>query len=326
MRILILGGAGFVGRRFSRRLANEGHEIWVVDNLISGLLPKHWAFPPENWSRFHFAEADCRDYFKEHRASEWDLIIHCAAIVGGRLNIEHDPLAVATDLSIDAEMFSWAVRSKPLPKVIYFSSSAVYPLELQTRQSHCALAEPLVNFKGNRISFPDRTYGWAKLSGEYLAQFAHDVYGLSTSIYRPFGGYGEDQDFNYPFPSIIRRVLNREDPIIVWGSGDQQRDFIYIEDIVDAVLHTYDKLSAGEALNLGTGVGTSFRELADAARDLLDVRSSIGNDASKPEGVFSRVADVHRLSQYWRYAGPLVHGISKVADFMKKQGLTGKAA
>ena len=81
-------------------------------------------------------------------------------------------------------------------------------------------------------------------------------------------------------------MLNREDPIIVWGSGDQQRDFIYIEDVVDAVLHTYNKLLPGEALNFGTGVGTSFRELADAAREILDVRSSIGNDASKPEGVF----------------------------------------
>ena len=317
MNVLITGGAGFVGRRFARRLLDNDFEVTVVDNLVAGQYPEQWAFQPKSRAKLTFVENDCREYFKLHVAHEFDLIIHCAAIVGGRLKIDGDPLAVATDLSIDAEFFNWAVRLQPAPKVIYFSSSAVYPTELQTRQCHCALSEALVNFDTRRISMPDMSYGWAKLSGEYLAKFAAEHYGLDVAIYRPFGGYGEDQSFDYPFPSIIKRILDNEDPIVVWGSGDQQRDFIYIEDIVDAVLQTQGLLRSAEPLNLGTGIGISFRELADIARDVLQTGGSITNDASKPEGVFSRVADTAKLFEMYKPTTTLTDGIRRVAAYMR---------
>ena len=180
MRILILGGAGFVGRRFSRRLSNDGHQIWIVDNLISGLLPSTGRSRRRTGARFissrptagiisriarrqrvgpdHSLRGNRRRAF-EHRSM---------------IRLPSRPICRSTRKCFPGRC------EQAMPKVIYFSSSAVYPLELQTRQSHCALAEPLVNFKANRISFPDRTYGWAKLSGEYLAQFAHDVYGLNV--------------------------------------------------------------------------------------------------------------------------------------------------
>ena len=321
MRVAIFGGAGFVGRRFARRLANQGHEVWVVDNLVAGLHPGQWAFPPSIWDKFHFVEKDCRDFFQWNDADAYDLIIHCAAIVGGRLKIDGDPLAVATDLSIDAEMFNWVVRAQRKPKVIYFSSSAVYPTELQTKNCHCHLSEALVNFDGNRVSLPDKTYGWVKMSGEYLAKFAYESYDLHTVIYRPFGGYGEDQDFNYPFPSIIRRILNKEDPVVVWGSGEQRRDFIYIEDVIDAVLGSYETLHADTPLNLGTGYGTSFLELAQMACDVLDYDAALANDPTKPEGVFSRVADASKLQQRNIPQTMLHTGIKKVADFLRKPKL-----
>ena len=99
-----------------------------------------------------------RNWFKHKRnhASNFDLVIHCAAIVGGRLNIDGDPLAVATDLSIDAELYNWIVRGKFLPKLIYFSSSAAYPVELQTKTCNCDLAETHLSFSSSRISMPDR--------------------------------------------------------------------------------------------------------------------------------------------------------------------------
>ena len=81
---------------------------------------------------------------------------------------------------------------------------------------------------------------------------------MSDSDYRPFSGYGEDQSFDYPFPSLIRRVLNKEAPITIWGSGDQCRDFIHIDDIVEAVMQTKDVLKPGEVLNLGSGVSDEF--------------------------------------------------------------------
>ena len=232
MRILISGFAGFIGRHFAKRLYAEGHEITGVDNFCGAHYSKPWW---HEWLdhkaklQHRFYSYDIREYIKGHWPSEFDLVIHCAAIVGGRLKIDGDPLAVATDLSIDSDLFNWIVRGEKRPQLIYFSSSAVYPLELQVQNCRCDLSESLTNFDTMRIGRPDQTYGWAKLSGEYLAKLAAEKYGLDVKVFRPFGGYGSGQGADYPFESILKRVLMREDPITVWGSGDQERDFIHVE-------------------------------------------------------------------------------------------------
>lgn len=323
MRVAVLGGAGFVGRHFVNRfLETDDNEVVVLDNLSSGLPLDQWAFQPRYPDRLTFKQLDVRTAFRDKKfiASDFSLIIHCAAIVGGRLNIENNPLLVGTDLAIDADFFDWVTRPKAfLPKVIYFSSSAVYPNELQMRERHCHLFEHLQTFLSSRIGIPDMTYGWVKLTGEYLAKFAVEHYGLDVKIYRPFGGYGEDQDFNYPFPSIVRRVLEKQDPIVVWGSGEQQRDFIHIDDVVDGVLSTMNLLKPGEVLNLGNGVPVSFRQLAEVACKMLDHRAKIVCDTSKPEGVFSRVADTYKMKTMFEPKVWLEQGIQRVADHLQKK-------
>lgn len=310
MRVLVTGGCGFVGRHFAKRLVADKHDVMLVDDLSSGIAPLDWI----EMGALDFEQRDVRKWFKSATSDEFDLVIHCAAIVGGRLKIDGDPLAVATDLAIDSMFFDWVVRAKKKPKVVYFSSSAVYPLRHQTKEFHCELYEGLVNFLGQSVDLPDQTYGWVKLNGEYLAKFAAEHYGLDVAIYRPFGGYGEDQSFDYPFPSIIRRIVGGENPVTVWGSGDQRRDFIHIDDIVNGVLSTMYDLCPAEPLNLGTGTGYSFRELARIASDVLKIPVDIVNDASKPEGVFSRVAGVTKLKRFgWKPRVTLEEGIRRVA-------------
>ena len=193
-RALITGGCGFVGRHFARRLLDDGWHVTVIDDLSSGLQPTDWQFLPIWWWL-----DDLRSIIEDVDQNVFELIIHCAAVVGGRLKIDGDPLAVATDLAIDSDFFNWVVKAKNRPKVIYFSSSAVYPTELQERKSHAKLAEHLVTFRHFRVGIPDMTYGWAKLTGELLAKHAVEKYDADVVIYRPFSGYGEDQSFDYPF-------------------------------------------------------------------------------------------------------------------------------
>jgi nucleoside-diphosphate-sugar epimerase len=319
-RALITGGCGFVGRHFATHLLDDGWHVTVVDDLSAGIIPSGWAFKsqfqPAIYASFSFHDTDVRAFFKTASPAQYDLIIHCAAVVGGRLVIEGDPLRVATDLAIDAEFFNWLARhtDPSKPKVVYFSSSAVYPVCLQGEQNHTALAEALVTFDALRIGMPDMTYGWAKLSGEYLAQFAARQYGIDVVIYRPFSGYGEDQSADYPFPSIVKRVVEKQDPVTVWGSGNQVRDFIHIDDVVDAVLSTMGNLKPGEALNLGSGVPVSFAELARTAFHIVnDYDCALHRDTTKPEGVFYRVADTYKFSRLYTLKISLEEGIRRVA-------------
>jgi GDP-L-fucose synthase len=212
-------------------------------------------------------------------------------MVGGREMIEHNPLAVAEDLSIDAEYWRWA-RSAAPAKTICFSSSAAYPISLQRRDGYQLLREDMINFDSN-IGMPDMSYGWAKMTHEYLAQLAYSCHGLKSVTYRPFSGYGDDQDLAYPFPSICKRAIANagNERLTVWGTGDQMRDFIHIDDCVRGVLQTMDKIENGAAVNLSTGILTSFKQFASEAARLVGYTPEVTGTSTKPEGVFARGGD-----------------------------------
>lgn len=324
MKALVTGGCGFVGRRLVKKCFALGYDVDVVDDLSTGLHPAEWPdvvkLTADEFSRLGFHHMDARKFFNLlQMPSAYDLVFHCAAVVGGRKTIDGQPLYVATDLSIDAEFFNW-VMGDPPRKVIYFSSSAVYPVELQSAMANCALNEALVNFTTTRFSFPDATYGWSKLTGEYLMQVAVRA-GLDCVAYRPFSGYGEDQDFTYPFPSVVRRVARRDKKIILWGSGDQSRDFIHIDDVVEAVFASCTKMKPGAVLNLGTGIGTSFKQLAKTAKKVLNHSAPVQVDEDQPAGVFARVADVYKMLKFYTPTITLEEGIARVADYQKRNGL-----
>lgn len=293
-KILITGGAGFVGRHFCRRFLEQGDQVLCVDNVAEhtgGIDPATgWPlFDPRDYETFRFRREDCRTLFERVKDDDFDYVLHLAAMVGGRMMIEHNPLAVADDLAIDAMYWQWAKETRP-KKTLYFSSSAAYPIKFQTKNNYVLLSEDMIDF-GTDIGMPDMTYGWAKLTGEYLGRLAYEKHGLHSVVYRPFSGYGEDQDDNYPFPAICKRVLKHrgENRLVVWGSGDQMRDFIHIEDCVDGVLQTMDTIDDGDAVNLSTGILTSFKQLlGEIAAGALGFSPEVVGMSDKPEGVFAR--------------------------------------
>ena len=300
---LVTGGAGFVGRHLTKKLLNQGWKVTVVDPIVDGtggIEPENiWPlFEPRDFSEFSFRKVDCRDYFKINQNCEFDYIFHLAAVVGGRLTIENNPLAVATDLAIDSDMWNWVKNTKET-KVINFSSSAAYPVTLQKDlNSIIYLNEEMIDFKQN-LGMPDLTYGWAKLTSEYLGRVAWEKYGVKNVAYRPFSGYGSDQDLSYPFPSICKRAIdnNNSNEFVVWGSGKQARDFIHIDDCVEGIYVTMDKINDGSAVNLSTGKATNFLEFAEVATSLVGYHPRIVGDTSKPEGVQTRVGDTKKQSE-----------------------------
>lgn len=279
MKILITGSDGFVGRHFQAALAE--HDLTLID-IKSG--------------------TDARDFFRRDD-TRYDLVIHLAAVVGGRLKIEGEPLSVAVDLSIDAEMFGWALRTKP-GRIVYFSSSAAYPIGLQVRGSKHRLAESDIDLSDARS--PDLTYGWSKLTGEILASHA-EAAGVRVHVFRPFSGYGADQDLDYPFPSFVARASRGDDPFEVWGDGQQVRDWIHIDDIVGGVLAAIDADIPGP-VNLGHGRATSFDELA---RLVAGDGVRIDHKVAAPTGVQYRVCDPTKMLSFYRPKISLEQGIEE---------------
>lgn len=298
-RVLITGGAGFVGRHFVRHFLDHGHHVVCVDNIVpltGGIDPASgWPlFDPRDYDQFEFVNQDCRDYFAANGRTHFDLALHLAAMVGGREMIENNPLSVAEDLAIDSMYWSWAARARP-DKTICFSSSAAYPIKYQRQDGYKLLTEDMISF-GSDIGMPDMSYGWAKLTNEYLATLAFEKYGLKSVTYRPFSGYGEDQDAAYPFVSICKRVLSNigAPTLQVWGTGDQMRDFIHISDCVAGVIGTMDAVEDGSAINLSTGILTSFKQFAAMAAQLAGYSPTVVGNSVKPEGVFARGGDTSR--------------------------------
>lgn len=333
---LVTGACGFVGRNLVKRLLSTSSDfIVMVDDLSTGTPPETWLPAKELQGaaggerigeRILYFKQDCRAFFQRwYQDADWMKkatgidgaafhdVFHFAAIVGGRSKIEGDPMMVALDLAIDAEFFYWITRFKP-KRVLFPSSSAAYPIDLQTDGAAIALAESDINFA--KMGQPDMTYGWSKLTGEFLAQIAAKNYGISVACVRPFSGYGEDQDLTYPTPAIAARAARKENPFEVWGTGYQGRDFVHIDDCIDCILMAMDNIHDGSAINIGQGKLTSFRELIQIFTSFAGYTPEIKALTDKPMGVHSRYANMDHVANTfgWKAKISIEEGMRRVYD------------
>ena len=301
VKALVTGHRGFVGRHMKAALEARGYEV-VGRDIANGI--------------------DCREYFRisDHH---YDLVVHCAAVVGGRTMIDGAPLELAVeDLTIDAEMFRWAMRTHP-GRIVYFSSSAAYPIGLQSAGAHRPLNEDDIPTNDIYFGVPDQTYGWVKLTGERLAVEANKA-GIRTHVFRPFSGYGSDQDESYPFPAIIRRALNHPPgaPFKVWGSPVSTRDWVHIDDVVACVLAAIDADDIGP-MNICSGRATSFRELAELAMQAAGTWGEVVGDESQPMGVMHRVGNpwrmTHCVGNYAKLTS-IIEGVARGVNEMIARG------
>lgn len=344
-RSLVTGGCGFVGRHLVGRLLEMGHEVWIIDDLSTGLHPTSWLRQPgqtdgsprvltfpgargcvkfirEDVAVFMLGQLGTIDKPDRVRLPPFDYVFALASIVGGRSKIDGDPLGVGIDLAIDALFFQWLARNRNnVGRVLYASSSAAYPINLQTASGHIALREDMIDFRSGNLGQPDMTYGWSKLTGEYLSHLAASRYGISVACIRPFSGYGEDQDLSYPVPAIAFRVARGDDPVVVWGSGEQGRDFVHIEDCITAMILAVQRIHNGSGVNIGTGRLTTFLEVARLFAHLDGRNPEIKPQIDKPAGVQSRYCDPSRMEQVlqWKPSISLEDGFRRVLEAARER-------
>ena len=322
---LVTGGCGFVGRHLVKKLLDEGSEVWIIDNLFSGKHPDEW-LAEKYKAKVHFIREDLVAFLKsEPELPKFEEVYHLAAVVGGRaVLIEQNPMFVAYDQAIDSAFFTWAVKNREkIARLLYVSSSVAYPNKMQSREANgrIAMKEEFLDMRNplGEVGLPESIYGWIKINGEYLAGVAAKKYKMSVVCARPFSGYGEDQDLSYPIPSIASRAVKREDPLVIWGSGNQSRDFVYVEDFVDALCLIIKKIHDGRGVNIGLGQATSFKEVAQIMAELEGYSPKIQPLSDMVEGSFTVLADPSFLKSLgWQPKYSVRDGFKKVLDKVRK--------
>ncbi len=285
-RVLVTGGASFIGSHLVDALVVQGASVRIVDNLSSGKLSHIQKHIDQNAVEWIFGDLlDPEIVAKSVAGSQ--IVFHLAADHGGRGYVDLKQAECSTNLILDGLIFRACHRAS-VEKVVYASSGCVYPNYLQTNPAEEKyLAEDMVGPPYES----DNLYGWAKLMGELTLKAYHQQYGLKSASCRYFTVYGPRGKENHAVIAMIARAFIRENPFEIWGTGEQIRNWTYVEDIVSGTLLAAEKIEDASAINLGT------MERIRVARAAKMVCEFSGHDPSfkflpdMPTGPLNRVAD-----------------------------------
>ncbi len=312
--VLVTGGASFIGSHLVDKLVELEADVTVVDNFSSGKMENlsqslssiRVVQMDLEWSRLE----DIVKVFEGH-----EVVFHLAATHGGRGYIHTHPADVCSNFAIDHHVFEACLRAD-VERVVMASSACVYPPKLQkTAGSDYLLREDDTNpFKLDEPLSADIEYGWAKLMGEMQLIAFIKQYGMKGCILRFVTAYGPRENETHAVIALIYKAFEKMDPYVIWGSGEQERDFTYVSDIVDGTILAAEKVTDGTPINLGTGVRYKIKDVAAKIFDIMGWRPKrIVFDTSKPEGVASRALDISRAKNLlgWTPKVDLEEGLRK---------------
>ncbi|MBN1429580.1 MAG: NAD-dependent epimerase/dehydratase family protein [Anaerolineae bacterium] len=287
MRVLVTGGAGFLGSALSNRLVNDGHEVRVIDNLVAG-------DPARLDPRVLFERGDVADIPKL-----WTLLqnVTCVYHLAARVSVpesikyprDYNHVNVGGTVSIME-----AMRDAGVQRVVLASSGAVYGEQT---------SQPLFE---DMIPNPDSPYAVSKLAAETYVRTIGGLWGIETVSLRIFNAYGPNQQLPASHAPAIPRLLKSAQSgasLVIFDTGEQTRDFIYIDDVVEALVAASTAPDVNrQVINVGSGVETSLNELVKCIEQVTGREIDPLYSTGQPGGVGRMQADLTRAKTLLSFA------------------------
>ncbi|MCC6077505.1 NAD-dependent epimerase/dehydratase family protein [Pseudomonas sp. GCM10022188] len=292
-RILVTGGAGFIGSHLADALLARGHAVRVLDNLSSGRRANLALDHP----RLELVVGDVADPAVVRRAlTGCTAVAHLAAVASVQASVE-DPVATHRSNFIGTLSLCEAMREQGVRRVLFASSAAVYG----QNGEGTAIDE-------DTIKAPLTPYAVDKLASEHYLDFYRRQHGLEPAVFRFFNIFGPRQDPSSPYSGVISIFAERAragQPITVFGDGEQTRDFVYVADLVALLVQALEAPQAvAGALNVGLGRATSLNQLLASLGELLGGLPPVSHAPARAGDIRHSRADNRRLLAHFAFAEP----------------------
>jgi GDP-D-mannose 3', 5'-epimerase len=326
MKILVTGGAGLIGSNLVNVLTKLGYEVFVVDNL--------WRGKRENLFRQDKALIDLDRQFQEKDLREYpacltasvgmDAVIHLADIVAGiNFVFANELFLYRSNVVMNSNMLSAAIANG-VKKYIYVGTACSYPAKMQSK-----LNPPPFREDDAYPADPESAYGWSKLMGEYECDLAQKEDAIEVGILRLHNVYGPPCELSpersQVIPALCRKaIMYPKEEFVVWGTGSQRRAFVYVEDVIQAIIATLDKGMNRGVIQIGPEKSHSISEIAEKIVSLSGKDIPIKFDVDKPEGDKDRMADTTKAREIigWRQKFDinegLAHTFAWASEYMAK--------
>jgi GDP-D-mannose 3', 5'-epimerase len=319
--VLVTGGAGFIGSSLVKRLVNAGAQVQVVDNLWRGDIENLKGEHGESVISLQtsFCKADLADLATARRViAGVDWVFHLADIVAGvDFVFSNEGFVFNQNVLINSSTLG-AVLAAAVPNYVYVGTACSYPRDLQMVEGIAALREEQAY-----PAAPESAYGWSKLMGEFEAELALKSGRLNVGLLRLHNVYGPGGSFepgrSQVLPSLVRKaIMYPREQFIVWGTGSQYRDFVYIDDVVEALLLVAERGMNKGVIQIGSERAVTIREAAQCIAALSGKGITPIFDCSKPEGDRGRIAVCDRARQLlkWQPQVTFVEGIRRTYNWM----------
>lgn len=292
VEVCVTGGAGFIGSNLVRHLLGHGARVRVIDNLSSGRMENLSFVDSSDYTdNFQFLESDIRDWTEMLNVTQGSQVIfHMAALGSVPASVERPE--EANDINVMGSLnILRAAHQNGIPRVVVSSSSAIYG------------NDPALPKNEDMLPRPESPYATSKITMEYYAANFTQLYGVETAILRYFNVFGPHQDPNSQYaaviPIFVDRLLENKPPII-FGDGEQTRDFIHVDDVVRANMAAAiaPASACGIPINIAGGRRISVNLLYETICNLLGSSLSPDYRAERPGDVMHSVADVERARKF----------------------------